>query len=84
MKRWILLAFVGLVGCNSYVDPDWYNKPAFTEHLATIYAYPSVPVTPGKLLAIQGSTLQKAPSGMVWIPIGTFLMGANDKRRMIG
>jgi hypothetical protein len=48
MKCWILLAFVGLVGCNSYVDPDWYNKPAFTEHLATLYAYPSVPVTPGK------------------------------------
>ena len=55
MKRWILLAFVGLVGCNSYVDPYWYDKPAFTEHLATIYAYPSVPVTPGKLLAFQGS-----------------------------
>jgi hypothetical protein len=48
MKRWILLAFVGLVGCNSYVDPAWYDKPAFTEHLATVYAYPSVPVTPTK------------------------------------
>jgi predicted FMN-binding regulatory protein PaiB len=48
MKRWILLAFVGLAGCNSYVDPNWYNKPAFTEHLVTLYAYPSVPVTPGK------------------------------------
>jgi hypothetical protein len=45
MKRWILLAFVGLTGCNSYVDSDWYNKPGFTEHLATLYAYPSVPVT---------------------------------------
>jgi hypothetical protein len=43
-----LLAFVGLVGCNSYVDPAWYDKPAFTEHLATVYAYPSVPVTPTK------------------------------------
>ena len=46
MKRWILVAFVWLVGCNSYVDPDWYNKPAFTEHLDTLYAYPSVPVKP--------------------------------------
>jgi hypothetical protein len=45
MKRWVLLAFVGLVGCNSYVDPDWYNKTAFTEHLTTLYAYPSVPVS---------------------------------------
>jgi hypothetical protein len=48
MKRWVLLAFVGLVGCNSYVDPDWYNKTAFTEHLTTLYAYPSVPVTPSE------------------------------------
>jgi len=48
MKPLVLLAFVGLVGCNSYVEPDWYNKPAFTEHLATLYAYPSVPVTPSK------------------------------------
>ena len=48
MKRWILLAFLGLVACNSYVDPDWYNKPAFTEHLDTLYAYPSVAVTSSK------------------------------------
>jgi len=48
MQRWILLAFFGLLGCNSYVDPDWYNKPAFTEHLGTLYAYPSVTVTPSK------------------------------------
>jgi hypothetical protein len=48
MKRWILLIFVGLVGCNPYVDPDWYNEPAFTDNLATIYAYPSVSVTPSK------------------------------------
>jgi hypothetical protein len=48
MKRWILLAFVWLVGCNSYVDPDWYNKPAFTEHLGSLYAYPSVAVTTSK------------------------------------
>ncbi len=48
MKRWILLSFVGLAWCNSYVDSDWYNKPGFTEHLATLYAYPSVPVTTSK------------------------------------
>jgi formylglycine-generating enzyme len=27
----------------------------------------------------RGQTLRKAPSGMVWIPGGTFLMGTNDK-----
>jgi hypothetical protein len=50
MRRWMLLFFFGLVGCNSYVDPAWYNEPAFTEHLDTLYAYPSVPVTQNKQL----------------------------------
>ena len=44
MKRWILLALLGLVGCKSSVDPGWYNEPAFTEHLDTLYSYPSVPL----------------------------------------
>jgi hypothetical protein len=45
MKRWLLLSFLLLVGCNAYVDAAWYNERAFTEHLDTLYAYPSVPVT---------------------------------------